>query len=276
MVSSMNLLAAAVVWTNRTLLLLAPPQTGDREVTSSMQSEDFAVSASMWSEDRPAPAVSSAVRGDHVRILLIDDHPVFGDGVRLLAQSEDTFEIVAQAVSCASALALTRLHDPDLILLDVELPDGDGLDVVTRLRRICPQARIAVLTGHSDEELLMRALQLDVHGFLHKDMPGSALLAAMRALANGERVIGQPKALSLVLTEFGHVLRERERIQSGLTDREIEILRLAATGLNSKEIGARQFWSEITVKRKMQQIYRKLDVKSRAQAVAEAMRLGYI
>jgi DNA-binding NarL/FixJ family response regulator len=98
----------------------------------------------------------------------------------------------------------------------------------------------------------------------------------LRAVVRGERVIGQPEALSSVLVEFGRVLRERERQRRGLTDQEIEILKLAAAGLNNKDIGTQQFWSEITIKRKMQDIYRKLDVKSRAQAVAEAIRLGLI
>jgi NarL family two-component system response regulator YdfI len=111
---------------------------------------------------------------------------------------------------------------------------------------------------------------------LPKDAPGSAILGALRAVVRGQRAIGPPEALSGVLAEFGRVLREREGQRRGLTDQEIEILQLTAAGLSIKEIGAQQFWSEITIKRKMQDIYRKLEVKGCAQAVAEAIRLGLI
>jgi DNA-binding NarL/FixJ family response regulator len=107
-------------------------------------------------------------------------------------------------------------------------------------------------------------------------MSGDAILASLRKVLSGERVIGEPQAMTAVLNEFSHVLQQRERERYGLTDQEVEILRLAASGLNNKDIGLSQFWSEITVKRKMQDIYRKLEVKSRAQAVAAAIRLGFI
>src|SRR5439155_22245930 len=122
----------------------------------------------------------------------------------------------------------------------------------------------------------MNARGLGVHAFLPMDRPGESILGAVGAVVRGERVIGQAEALTTVLVEFGRVLRERERERRGLTDQEIDILQLAASGLNNKDIGVQQFWSEITIKRKMQGIYRKLDVKSRAQAVAEAIRLGII
>jgi len=115
-----------------------------------------------------------------------------------------------------------------------------------------------------------------VHAFLEKDMPGQAVLDVLRAVVRGERVVGKPQALSTVLEEFGSMLRERERDRFGLTENEVAILQLAAEGLSNRDIGERQFWSEIAVKRKMQDIYRKLNVKSRAQAVAESIRLGII
>jgi NarL family two-component system response regulator YdfI len=98
----------------------------------------------------------------------------------------------------------------------------------------------------------------------------------LRAVLRGDRLVAQPTVLSAVLEEFGHLLREREQERFGLTEQEITILRLAAAGLNYKDIGAQQFWSEITIKRKMRDIYRKMDVNGRAQAVAEAIRVGII
>jgi len=144
------------------------------------------------------------------------------------------------------------------------------------LQRGCPKARIVVLTGHSEEAHLLRAMRIGVHGYLQKAMPINELLASLRAVYQGERVIGEPFAMTQVLTEFEKLTKEQERIRSGLSDLEIELVRLAAQGCSNKEIASRQFWSEITVKRKMQDIYRKLQVTDRAQAVAETMRMGLI
>lgn len=211
-----------------------------------------------------------------MRVLVIEDHPLFCDALRALLQSAEEFELVGQTADGASALGLARRVQPDLVLLDIGLPGANGLDLVNQLHRLCPQAKIVVITGHAEREYLMSALQLDVHAFLQKDAPGGAILSALRAVARGERVIGQPEALSAVLAEFGQVLRERQRERRGLTDKEVEILQLAAAGLNNKDIATRQFWSEPTIKRKMHDIYGKLAVKSRAQAVGEAIRLGII
>jgi DNA-binding NarL/FixJ family response regulator len=211
-----------------------------------------------------------------ISVLLVEDHPVFCDGLRALFARDESFELVGQAANGATALRLTHTYHPDVILLDIGLADTNGLDLVNQLRRTWANAKIIVLTGRQDREYLMSAVRLGVHGYLQKDMAGEAIFAALRQVVNGERVIGQPRAVTTVLTEFGQMMRERERERYGLTDQEVEMLRLAAAGLNNKDIGGRQFLSEITVKRKMQDTYRKLEVKSRAQAVAEAIRLGFI
>jgi DNA-binding NarL/FixJ family response regulator len=215
-------------------------------------------------------------QGGQLRVLAVEDHPLFYDGLQLLFQSEEEFELVGQATNRAEAVALARHYQPHIILLDIGLAGGNGLDLGGQLTRICPSAKIAVVTGHPEQEYLMSALQLGVHAFLPKDAPGSAILGALRAVVRGERVIDQPEALSSVLLEFGRVLRERERQRRGLAEQEIRILQLAAAGLNNKDIGAQHFCSANAVNHKMQDIYRKLDVKSRAQAVAEAIRLGFI
>lgn len=211
-----------------------------------------------------------------MRIFAIDDHSIFREGLQAICGSQEDFEVVGHAEDGAQALALLRHYQPDIVLLDIGLRNMNGLDLVNQLRRVCPNVRIVVLTGHHEREYIMTALRLGVHGFLHKDMSAVDLFTALRDIVKGERVVARPEALTAVLTEFGELMRVRERELSGLTEQEIEILRLAATGLNNKDIGAREFLSEITVKRKMQDIYRKLQVKSRAQAVAEAIRVGLI
>jgi two-component system response regulator DegU len=229
-----------------------------------------------WSDASAHAAVDPTNLAPRATILLIEDHPLIYDGLLALFQGTEDFELVHRASDATTALSLARYHQPDIILLDIELGDSNGLDLVNQLRRICPDARIAVLTAHREHEYLMSSLRLGVHAFLQKDMSGDAIVSALRKVLSGERVIGEPQVLTAVLKEFSQVMQHRERGRYGLTDQEVEILRLAASGLNNKDIGLSQFWSEITVKRKMQDIYRKLEVKSRAQAVAAAIRLGFI
>jgi DNA-binding NarL/FixJ family response regulator len=215
---------------------------------------------------------------DRTRILMVDDHPVFCDGLRALLERAQAFEVVGVAGTSSDALAMARLLQPAIIVLDIVLEKErvNGLDLVSQLRHICPDVKIAVLTGHTGQEYVVSALRLGVHAFLQKDLPAQVLLNAILQVRAGERVIAKPQDLTLALTELYKVARQHEREQSYLTDHEIEMLRLAAAGHSNKEIGVSQFWSEITVKRKMQSVYRKLGVSSRAQAVAEVIRLGFI
>ena len=165
---------------------------------------------------------------------------------------------------------------PDIVLLDIFLGNANGLDVAQQLLRACPDTRIVIVTGYTDDSYLLRAMRIGVHGYLPKAMPAEEMLAALRAVYQGERVVGEARAVTRVLRDYERLTKEQERTRSGLTDLEIELVRLAAEGCSNKEIAARQFWSEVTVKRKMQDIYRKLQVSDRAQAVAEAMRMGLI
>jgi len=226
--------------------------------------------------ERIAPDARPIPTDGRVRVLIVEDHPIYRDGLRALLESGETFEVIGEADTVSLALARARHAQPDLILLDVGLGDATGLDHVSQLRRACPHSKIAILTGHHQADYLNTAVRLGVEAYLPKDMRGPAVLDALAAVMNGERVLGHSSAVTALLNELTDLMQERERERLGLTEPEMETLRLAAAGLNNKEIGARQYWSEITVKRKMRQIYTKLNVKSRAQAVAEAIRLGFI
>lgn len=214
------------------------------------------------------------------RVLIIDDHPTFCEGLAALFQCSDDFEVVGKAWTSSAALSAARALQPGIIVLDVTLGnDGSataGLDLVHQLRRICPEVKIAILTGSTVHEHLMIAMRLGVEAYLQKDLAPDALMTAIRQVRDGERVIGNPHHLTLALTQLQEIIQERVRADCGLTAAELEMLRLAAGGLNNKQIGIQQFWSEITVKRKMQSVYRKLGVKTRAQAVAEAIRRGFV
>jgi DNA-binding NarL/FixJ family response regulator len=211
-----------------------------------------------------------------VRVLVVDDHEIVRKGLCTMLSEQADFEVAGQAGTGNVAVALAMQLQPDIVLLDIFLGATNGLDIAQQLMRGCPQTRIVILTGFTDEGHLFRAIRIGVHGYLQKALPIDELLAALRSVYAGERVVGEPRAVTQLLGEFARLTKEQERIRSGLTDLEIELVRLAAEGCSNKEIAARQFWSEVTVKRKMQDIYRKLQATDRAQAVAEAIRMGLI
>lgn len=211
-----------------------------------------------------------------IRVLVVDDHEIVRKGLCAMLNEEEDFEVVGQTGLGNLVVTLAMRLQPDIVLLDIFLGAYNGLDIAQQLQRGCPNARIVVLTGHTEEAHLLRAMRIGVHGFLQKALPIDELVASLRAVYQGERVIGEPRAMTQVLSEFERITKEQERIRSGLSDLEIELVRLAAEGCSNKEIASRQFWSEVTVKRKMQDIYRKLQVTDRAQAVAEVMRMGLI
>jgi len=211
-----------------------------------------------------------------IRMLLVDDHEVLRQGLCLILAQEDDFEVVGEAGNGKAALTLAMELQPDIVLLDIYLGNSNGLDIARQILHISPETRIVIFTGFNDEDLLFNAIRLGVHGYLQKTISFENLVVALRAVKQGERVLGEPQAVTQVLNEFNRLTKEQNRARSGLNTAEIEIVRLAAQGYSNKEIAGRQFWSEITVKRKMQDIYRKLQVTDRAQAVAEVMRRGLI
>ena len=252
----------------------------EREVQGGQKIPDFAQEtgadtdlAVPRDEHAPSPEPSSV---SPIRVLVVDDHEVVRKGICTLLAEENDFEVVGQAGTSNGALALTLQHQPNIILLDIWLGTLNALDIVQQLQRICSGIHIVIFTGIMEDEYLFRAIRLGVHGYLQKSLPLSELLTALRAVYRGERVISDPHVITQLLNEYSRLSKEQERLRSGLSDLEIELVRLAADGCSNKVIAARQFWSEVTVKRKMQDIYRKLQVTDRAQAVAEAMRMGLI
>ncbi len=222
------------------------------------------------------PSRQSITPPSRIRVLVVDDHEVVRKGTCTILDDADDFEVVGQANTGQAAVTLALQLQPDIILLDIFLGASNGLDIAQQLHRASSKMHIVIFTGVIDDEQLFRAMRIGVHGYLQKALPLNELLTSLRAVSQGERIIGEPHAITQVLNEFNRVTKEQDRVRSGLNDLEVELVRLVAEGCSNKEIASRQFWSEVTVKRKMQDIYRKLQVTDRAQAVAEAMRMGLI
>lgn len=211
-----------------------------------------------------------------IRVLLVDDHVILRQGISVMLNQEEDFEVVGEAESEKVALLLNRELKPDIVLVNVSLDHGSGMDIAKQLVRSSPDTYIVLYAGSNDEKLLFEAVRIGVHGYLQKTLSIDDLRKALRSVYSGERVLGETQAVTQVVIEFHRLTKEQNRLNLGLSTTEIELVQLAAQGWTNREIGKQVFWSEVQVKRKMQDIYRKLQVTDRAHAVAEAMRRGLI
>ncbi len=217
------------------------------------------------------------VSGDtSIRIIVVADHVILRQGIRAMLHQKNDFKVVGEAENGRIALRLVTELGPDIVLIDTSLEATNGLDIAQQLLRSSPNTRIVLFAGSNDEKLLFEALRIGIHGYLHKTLSINDLQEALRAVQGGERVLSESQAVTQVLVEFHRLVKEQNRLNRGLSTTEIELIHLASKGCTNKEIGKQHFWSEVQVKRKMQDIYRKLQVSDRAQAVAEAMRQGLI
>lgn len=215
-------------------------------------------------------------RDTPIRVLLVDDHVILRQGIQTMLNAEEDFEVVGEAENEKAALSLAMETTPDIALIDMSLETSSGLDTAKQLLRCSPNTRIVLFAGSNNEKLLFEAIRIGVHGYLQKTLSIDDLRRALRAIRCGERVLGESQAVTQVVIEFHRLAQEQDRLNRGLSLVEIDLLRFASNGYTNKEIGKEVFWSEVQVKRKMQDIYRKLQVTDRAQAVAEAMRHGLI
>ncbi|MFB7057724.1 response regulator [Streptomyces vinaceus] len=203
-----------------------------------------------------------------IRILLADDHPVVREGLRGMLSAEPDLEVVAEASNGpqAEALAAELVPDLDLILMDLRMPGGDGVESIARIGAAGLQVRVVVLTTYENDRDILRAVEAGAAGYLLKDMARAELADAVRAAVRGETVLAPSVAGRLV--DRLRTRPERPR----LSDREVAVLRLVAEGATNAEIGRRLFVAESTVKTHLLRIFGKLEVTDRTAAVTTAMR----
>ncbi|MER5912039.1 response regulator transcription factor [Streptomyces sp. NPDC001982] len=205
-----------------------------------------------------------------IRIVLADDHPVVREGLRAMLSAEPDLEVVADATSGPRAEALAAELRPDIVLMDLRMPDGDGVDSIVRMNEAGLPCRVIVLTTYETDRDILRAVEAGAAGYLLKDLPRAELANAVRAAARGETVLAPSVAARLV--DQLRVRPERPR----LSEREKSVLRLVAEGCTNAEIGRRLFIGESTVKTHLLRIFGKLGVDDRTAAVTNAMRHGLL
>lgn len=216
--------------------------------------------------------------GPSLRVLIADDHGVVREGIRLLIAGVDGVEIVGEARDGAEAIELCRELEPDAVLMDVDMPEMDGVAAARRLRDELPAVRVLVLTVHEDEETIFDAVRAGASGYVTKSAGSAELAEALGALAQGGAYmtpLAARKALRY-LAQQAEVAERAARAADVTTEREREILGLLAHGLSAREVAARLGISERTVNTHVGHIYRRLGVRNRVDAVREGIRLGLV
>ena len=210
-----------------------------------------------------------------VRVLIVDDHPIVRQGVRSVLANHSDIEVVGEADGAASLFASLASIKPDVVLLDIRMPGQNGIEITQRLKREYPDIKVILLSTYDDEEFLFGALRAGAEGYLLKSASNEVLASSIRQVGRGERLLS-PALVGKVMREFQDLAKEKTRADSGLSDQELQVLRMIANGSTNKEIAEMLFWSEVTVKRKVQDILEKMGVANRAQAVAEASKRGLL
>jgi DNA-binding NarL/FixJ family response regulator len=211
-----------------------------------------------------------------IRVLIADDQSMVRAGFRMLLSGEEDIEVVAEARDGLEAVAKAARFDPTVILMDIRMPELDGLEATRRILAAQDTARILILTTFGLDEYVYEALRAGASGFVLKDDPPEQLIAAVRTVAGGNALLS-PAITKRVIEQFARIPRPvAPKELDELTAREQDILRLIAAGLSNAEIGHRLFISETTVKTHVTHILQKLGLRDRVQAVVLAYQAGLI
>ncbi len=209
-----------------------------------------------------------------IKILLADDHPVVREGLVAMLKRQEDFDVVGEAKDGVEAVSKTKELAPDVVLMDLRMPELDGVEAIHQIKDARPNTQVIILTTYSDDEYIFRGIEAGARAYLLKDAPREELFKAIRMVYRGESLI-QPVVASRLLDRLTELSR-RAPSGEGLSERELEVLRLIAKGAANKEIGAQLSISQSTVKTHVSSIFQKLGVNDRTGAVTEALKRGII
>jgi two-component system, NarL family, response regulator YdfI len=212
-----------------------------------------------------------------IRLIIADDHLIIRQGLRLILETEEGFDLVGEASDGAEAVHLCSQLQPQVVLMDLRMPVMDGLTAIERILKEQPDIAVVILTTFNEDDLMLRGLQTGAKGYLLKDTDRTTLFETIRAAARGETLL-KPEIMARLLSMSGAKTKNPGSSSSTieLTEREREVLEAVAKGERSKEIAARLGISERTVKAYLANIYEKLGVDSRAAAIAVASQKGLL
>ncbi|WP_096186127.1 response regulator [Evansella halocellulosilytica] len=203
-----------------------------------------------------------------IKTFLIDDHAVLRDGLKNVLQAEATIKVVGESNAHDRILDNLKSSNPDVVILDINMPEKNGLDLLAEIKEMDPSMKVLILTMFSQENYFYRAIELGAEGYVLKDSPTSQVIEAVFVIHKGESYIHSIMTKKLI--DY-HQNKHTASTKAELTDREKEVLQILVEGLSNKEIAKRLYISETTVKIHVSKIFRKLNVKSRSQAIIHAV-----
>lgn len=233
---------------------------------------DSAQSSTEGEETAAVPASAGPIR-----VLLADDHTILRAGLRTLLSAQPDLEIIGEASDGREAVQEAQRLQPDVILMDITMPEVNGIEATRQVKKILPETRVLVLTMHENEEYLFQVLRAGASGYILKEAADTELISAIRSVHAGRFYLAPPAQAMMVGDYMQRVRAGEERDSySGLTEREREILKLVAEGYTNNQIGERLFISPKTVDTHRTHVMDKLNLHSRAELVKYAMRRGLL
>jgi two-component system, NarL family, response regulator LiaR len=212
-----------------------------------------------------------------IKVLIADGHTLFREGTRSLIEQERDMEVVGEASEGDETIKLvTELH-PHVVLIDIAMPKFNGIEAIRQIKAACPAASVLILTDYDDDQYIVDLLDAGAAGYLLKNISGADLVNAIHAVHAGESVL-HPAIAQKIFSRLGSNGRQPQNKapETGLSEREMEILKLAARGMSNQNIATRLYLSHRTVQAHLANIFRKMDAGSRTEAVLEAMRKGWL
>jgi DNA-binding NarL/FixJ family response regulator len=219
----------------------------------------------------------ASLQAEPIRAMIVDDHALFRRGLEMVLEEEPDIELVGQASDGTEAVEKAAESLPDVVLMDIRMPRSSGIEACRAMKEAAPSAKIVILTISDEEEDLFEAIRAGASGYLLKDIPLDEVADAVRAVHGGQSLIN-PSMAGKLLTEFATLAKrdDEERAQEvpapRLTEREMQVLKLVARGMNNRDIAKELFISENTVKNHVRNILEKLQIHSRMEAVMVAVR----
>jgi DNA-binding NarL/FixJ family response regulator len=213
---------------------------------------------------------------EKVRVLLADDHAVVRRGIRQFLERTDDLEVIAEAADGGEALQLVEQYQPDVAVLDIRMPEVTGVEATRRIKADHPEVRVLILSSYDDDPYVFALLEAGADGYVLKTASGDEIVRAVRTVHSGESALSPEVASKVVRHAMsGRPKGAAEQVET-LTARELDVLRLAAHGMTNRAIGRKLGISHRTVQGHLANMYGKLRVKSRTEAVTEALRRGWI
>ncbi|MDD5655862.1 MAG: response regulator transcription factor [Elusimicrobia bacterium] len=217
-----------------------------------------------------------AVSKKRVRVLIADDQTLFREGIKDLLENEKMVEVIGEAADGQDVIRQARKLKPDVILMDIKLPQIDGIAATRQIRKECPNTNVLILSSYEDEAHVMESIQAGANGYLSKMLPASELVNALKAFANDGVMIPQQVMGKLIAGLRQMASGEGQGSPVALTKTEIRVLVLLGSGLSNKEIAAKMDCSVKTIKNHLNAIFQKLEVSNRTEAVVKGIEMGLI